>query len=165
MTGLEHRDRMATAVTMREAGQLEDARVLLLQLHEESPDDAEVSLQCAWVHDRLGYEREAVPFYESALRLGLDGEDLRHALLGLGSTYRTLGRYEEALTTLTRGVESFPEDQSMQVFHAMALYNTGRGKEACELLLRVIATTTADEEVRSYRHAIDTYAADLDRTW
>jgi tetratricopeptide (TPR) repeat protein len=159
------RERMAEAVTMREAGQLEAARRLLMQLHDDDPGDAEINLQCAWIHDKLGFEREAVLFYESALRLGLDGEDLKHALLGLGSTYRSLGRYAEALDTLTKGVGTFPEDRSMQVFQAMALYNSGEAKEACQLLLQIVSTTTADEGVRSYRRAIDIYAADLDRMW
>jgi hypothetical protein len=53
----------------------------------------------------------------------------------------------------------------MQVFRAMALYNMGRPKEACELLLRIISDTTADDRIRAYQSAIDIYAADLDRTW
>jgi hypothetical protein len=53
----------------------------------------------------------------------------------------------------------------MHVFRAMALYNVGDSKEACQVLLRVLSETTADERIRSYRNAIDIYAADLDRTW
>jgi tetratricopeptide (TPR) repeat protein len=150
---------------MRESGQVDEARRLLLELQAESPDDAIINLQCAWAHDKLGLEAEAVPFYETAIKRGLEDDNLRHALLGLGSTYRTLGRYDDALVTLTRGVETFPDDRSMHVFRAMALYNVGDSKEACQVLLRVLSETTADERIRSYRNAIDIYAADLDRTW
>jgi tetratricopeptide (TPR) repeat protein len=165
MSTLHHEDRVAAAIALRESGQVEEARSLLLALHAKTPDDPVVNLQCAWVHDKLGLESEAVPFYEAAIQHGLTGEDLRHALLGLGSTYRTLGRYSDALATLTRGVEEFPEDRSMQVFRAMALYNNGEAKEACQVLLVIVSDTTADERIRSYRNAIDIYAADLDRTW
>jgi tetratricopeptide (TPR) repeat protein len=165
MSAVDSKDRLAAAVALRAAGELAEAKDLLVQLQSEHPDDPEVNLQCAWAHDRLGLESEAVPFYEAAIRLGLDDTDRKDALLGLGSTYRTLGRYEEALSTLDRGVEEFPDHGGMKVFRAMALYNNQRGKEACELLLSLISATTADETIASYRRAIDIYAADLDRTW
>jgi tetratricopeptide (TPR) repeat protein len=165
MSTAQREDRLTEAIALREAGQVEKAKRLLLALHSESPHDPVVALHCAWAHDKLGLETEAVPYYEAAIRHGLEGEDLRHALLGLGSTYRALGRYDEALTTLTKGVEKFPQDRGMQVFQAMALYNTGRPKDACELLLEIISDTTADDRIRAYKSAIDTYAADLDRTW
>jgi tetratricopeptide (TPR) repeat protein len=165
MSAVDSKDRLAAAVALRDAGELTEAKDLLVQLQSEHPDDPEVNLQCAWAHDRLGLESEAVPYYEAAIRLGLDDTDRKDALLGLGSTYRTLGRYEEALSTLDRGVEEFPDHGGMNVFRAMALYNNHRGKEACELLLTLISATTADETIAAYRRAIDTYAADLDRTW
>lgn len=165
MSTVQRENRLTEAIALREAGQVEEAKRLLLALHAESPDDPTVNLQCAWAHDKLGLEAEAVPYYEAAIRTGLEGEDLRHALLGLGSTYRTLGRYDEALTTLTRGVTNFPQDRAMQVFRSMALYNAGRPKEACELLLRIISDTTDDDQIRAYQGAIDIYAADLDRMW
>lgn len=158
-------DRLAEAVLARETGRDEQARQMLLELQRDSPEDAAVNLQCAWVHDKLGLEAEAVPFYEKALEVGLDGKDLQDALLGLGSTYRALGRYEESVQILDRGVTNFPDDPAMKVFKAMALYNEGRAKEACELLLTVIASTDQPEPIARYRSAIADYASDLDRTW
>jgi tetratricopeptide (TPR) repeat protein len=157
--------RLADATSLRQAGRDEEARLLLLQLHEERPDDPLVNLQCAWVHDKLGLESEAVPFYEQALRLGLDGGDLHDGLLGLGSTYRALGEYESARSTLRRAVAEFPSDRALQTFLAMALYNTGEAKEACEILLRIVAETSADPELSAYREALSRYSEDLDRTW
>jgi tetratricopeptide (TPR) repeat protein len=159
------RDRLAEAVTAREEGRDEEALRLLLSLHEEMPRDGDVNLQCAWIHDKLGLEAEAVPYYKAALEAGLHGEDLHDALLGLGSTYRALGRYEESLRTLDRGVKEFPADPALKVFRAMSLYNTGQAKEACQLLLTVLATTDPPEAISRYRGAISEYARDLDRTW
>ncbi len=158
-------DRLAQAVAMRDNGDDEEARALLTTLQSERPDDAVVNLQCAWAHDKLGLEAEAVPYYEKALRLGLADHDLHDALLGLGSTYRALGRYEASLETLDRGVAVFPDDNAMRVFRAMALYNNGRHKEASETLLRLLVDTTGDEAIGRYHGALDEYAADLDRTW
>ncbi len=165
MTTVEAKDRLATAIALRQSGDVEGARDLLLGLHRESPGDAQVNLQCAWAHDRLGLEEDAVPYYEAAIRLGLERSDLGDALLGLGSTYRTLGRYEEALATLDRAVAEFPDHRGFQTFRAMALYNNGRAKEACELLLVLLSDTTSDDGIAGYREAIDTYAEDLDRVW
>ena len=157
--------RLAEAVALREAG--EDARALqvLLELEASSPDDAQVNLHCAWIHDKLGREEEAVPFYEKAISLGLRDEDLANALLGLGSTYRALGRYEEALETLSRGTETFPHHLGLRVFRALALYNEGRAKEACETLLSLLVATTEDDTIRAYTGALSEYSQDLDRIW
>lgn len=165
MSANDLKDRLATAIAMRESGEAAEAKDLLLELQHENPDDARVNLQCAWAHDRLGLEREAVAFYEAAIELGLEETDFEDALLGLGSTYRALGQYPEALATLDRAVKEFPLNRGLQVFRAMALHNNGRGKEACELLLSLLAATTSDDDIAGYRQAIDIYADDLDRVW
>lgn len=157
--------RLAEAVRLRESGSTEQALEILVDLHRERPDDARVNLQSAWANDKLGREREAVSFYERAIALGLEGAELRDALLGLGSTYRALGDYDKALLTLDRAVATFPDQAGLVVFRAMALYNSHRYKEACETLLRVVSETTASKDIAVYREAIDLYAADLDRTW
>lgn len=156
---------LAKAVALRESGEDERARDLLEQLYAHAPEDGRVNLQCAWIHDKLGLEQEAVPFYERAISAGLEVSDLEAALLGLGSTYRALGRYDEALETLDHAVEEFPEERSLRVFRAMALYNVGRAKEACEILLRLLVDTTSDPKIGGYEKALRVYCRDLDRTW
>ncbi|WP_151774190.1 tetratricopeptide repeat protein [Streptomyces abyssomicinicus] len=157
--------RLAEAVRLREAGEPERARRLLLSLAAEFPGDARIAYQTAWAHDVLGLEAEAVPFYERAVALpGLPEEDRRGALLGLGSTYRVLGRYADAVRTLRAGVEEFPDDGGLRAFLAMALHNTGEHHEATALLLRLLAATSDDPGVRAYRRAIEFYAGDLDAT-
>ncbi|KOX22551.1 MULTISPECIES: tetratricopeptide repeat protein [unclassified Streptomyces] len=164
----EERDGLlAEAVALREEGRREEARERLVVLAARWPDDAEVAYQTAWAHDVLGLEAEAVPYYERALDGGsgrLAADDRRGALLGLGSTYRVLGRYEEAVALLTRAVEEFPGDGSLRAFLSMALYNTGRHHESVALLLRLLAGTSEDPSIRTYRPAIEHYAEDLDAT-
>ncbi|MET9929952.1 MULTISPECIES: tetratricopeptide repeat protein [unclassified Streptomyces] len=164
----EERDGLlAEAVALREAGRGEEARERLAGLAARWPDDPGVAYQTAWAHDVLGLEAEAVPHYERALadatgRLAPD--DRRGALLGLGSTYRVLGRYEDAVALLTRAAGEFPEDGALRAFLAMALYNTGRHHESVALLLRLLAATSEDPSVRAYRAAVEHYAEDLDAT-
>lgn len=163
--GTSAASRLAEAVGLREAGEAEKARPLLLALSAEFPGDARVAYQTAWAHDVLGLEAEAVPFYERAVALpGLPGEDRRGALLGLGSTYRVLGRYADAVRTLRQGLEEFPDDGALGAFLAMALFNTGEHRESTALLLRLLAATSEDPSVRAYRRALGFYAGDLDAT-
>lgn len=165
------RDRLAQAIQLRETGRarqdqamLEEARTLLSDL-AAYPDDAEITFQTAVVHDNLGLERESIPFYVQALAQGLSGPDLERALLGLGSTYRGLGEYQQAEETLRRGVREFPHNRALQVFLAMTLYNTQHYKEAMELLLTNLMETTSDEKLQYFKRPISYYAQHLDETW
>ncbi|MFD6415031.1 tetratricopeptide repeat protein [Streptomyces sp. NPDC060194] len=164
----DERDRdaaLAEVARLRDGERLEEARELLLGLSAAHPDDGGIAYVTACVHDRMGLEAEAVGFYERALRGGgLDDEDRRGALLGLGSTLRVLGRYEEAVATLRAGVARHPDDGGLRTFLAMALYNTGGHHEAMGELLTLLAATSSDPSVREYRRAIEFYARDLDAT-
>lgn len=159
-----HRDRLlAEAIGLREDGRREEARERLLALCEQFPLDAEVAYQTAWVHDTLGLEAEAVPHYVRAVEEpGLSPDDRRGALLGLGSTYRVLGRFAEAVTTLRDAAAEFPDDAALKTFLAMALYNTGRAHDAMEILLTLLATTSQNPDIAAYRPAIEHYAKNLD---
>lgn len=152
--------------TLRKEGKLDEAIVLAKELVQTEPANPVAQYQCAWCHDSAGLEKEAVPYYEKAIELGLSPEDdLAGALLGLGSTYRTLGRYEEAAETLAKGMQQFPDDRSFPVFLSMAYYNLGRHHEAMTLLLQNLAETTSDPSLFAYRKALLFYANDLDKTW
>lgn len=160
-----HDARLQEAIRIRESGDTETARTLLLQLAAEVPEDAQVYYQCAWAHDALGMEREAVPYYERALALGLRGDAGHGAFLGLGSTYRALGEYERSLATLQRGLATYPGDRALATFLAMTLYNVGQSRDAVAILLQHLAETSADEGIRRYQRAMLFYAARLDETW
>ncbi|MFQ6852651.1 tetratricopeptide repeat protein [Streptomyces sp. 35M1] len=165
MSAEKKKDLLDEADRLSEGGRPEEARERLLALTAEYPDDAEVACRTAWIHDALGLESEAVPYYERALaNPGLSAQDRRGSLLGLGSTYRVLGRYGQGVETLRRGVEEFPDDGAMRTFLAMALFNTGEHDEAMRLLLELTAATSQDPYVQQYRRAIEHYAKDLHET-
>ncbi len=62
-------DMINTAIHLREVGKDKEALQMLLDLHKACPDNPHINYQCEWVHDKLGLEKEAVPFYEKALDL------------------------------------------------------------------------------------------------
>ena len=157
-------DTLERAVRLRKAGELEEARAILLNLLERRPEDPAVNYQCAWVHDRMGREREAIPLYERAIERGLSGADLEGAVLSLGSSHRVVGNQAKAAEVLRGGVARFPHNRAMQVFLAMALHDVGEHYEAIEILLRNLAETSSDPEISAYKEALSLYANSLSET-
>lgn len=153
------------AVRLREKGMHRQANELLMKLAEIHKKDGETHYHCAWSFDVLGKEKEAVPYYEKAIHLGLKPADLKGAYVGLGSTYRTLGRYKKAIETFEKGLCSFPDDPALNVFYSMALYNTGRHQESMYILLQQIISLSNHDEIKRYERAINLYSSQLDRIW
>lgn len=85
--------------------------------------------------------------------------------LRLGSTFRTLGKYQQSQETLSKAIALFPENQALQVFYAMTLYNLNEHSNAMELLLNCIANSSTDVNIQKYKRAIQFYAEKLDETW
>jgi tetratricopeptide (TPR) repeat protein len=146
-------------------GKYEEALSLAKTLLTESPDNPDIHFEYACLLDGQGYEREAVSHYEQAIAGGLSGEELEMATINLGSTYRALGEYEQAVRVWRDGLQHFAENRALQVFAAMGLYNLGHYQEATHLLLRTIAETSNDPWLQHYRRAILFYADKLDKMW
>lgn len=153
------------AIMLRQEGQLEESNVLISQILESQPNDASLNYQCAWSFDVLGEESRAVPYYEKAIELGLPDQELEGAMLGLGSTYRTLGEYEKSKSVFLKGIERFPNNKAIQVFYSMTLYNLNEHQNAMELLLNCLVDTTTDHEILSYQKAIRFYSDKLNNVW
>ena len=158
-------ERLASAIKLRESQKHQEARQLLLELHSEFPEDPQVNYQCAWIHDLLGLEKEAIPFYEKAIQTGLSDEDLKSALLGMGSTYRCIGEYQKSIETFQQARTLFPDSHEFNVFLGMAYYNIGNYSKAMEILLNSLADTSGDEGILRYQRAIRFYSDKLDQTW
>lgn len=156
---------LQNAIVLRKKGRLKESNEWLLELVKEYPDDAYLNYECACSFDMLGEESKAVPYYEKSIKLGLSGKDLEGALLGLGSTFRTLGEYEKSKTVFEQGMELFPENRAIQVFYSITLYNLKNHSQAMELLLKCLLETTSDEEIISYKRAIKFYSDKLDQVW
>lgn len=156
---------LQTAIELRSAGKPEEAKPILLGLLAQTPDDPDILYQLAWVHDLMGLEGEAVPYYEKAISSGLKEPDRCGALLGLGSTYRTLGLYDKSKNILERGRQEYPQAKEFNVFYAMTLYNLGQYDQAMGLLMKELGETSNDEGIKSYQRAIAFYSDKLDQVW
>jgi tetratricopeptide (TPR) repeat protein len=156
---------LATINELRKNGKHEEAKEQLVKLAAQFPNDSVVQYETACVHDYLGLEREAIPFYLNAIQNGLSGNHLRGTYLGLGSTYRALGMYKESKQTFIEGLQHFPEATEIKVFLAMTQYNLKEYHDATTSLLNIIVDTTSDAEIKKYTRAIREYSENLDRTW
>ncbi|QUW20276.1 tetratricopeptide repeat protein [Sporosarcina sp. Marseille-Q4063] len=153
------------AIEMRKTGKQKESNELLIKLVDEYPNDAFINYQCAWSFDVLGLESKAVSYYENAIQLGLSGKDLEGAIIGLGSTYRTLGEYAKSEEIFQKGIDLYPNNEAIKVFYAMTLYNLKEHGRAMELLLNSLIETTTNEEILDYKKAIGFYSDKLDQTW
>lgn len=150
---------------LRTIGEHEMAQKELVCLAAKHPTNPLVQYETACVHDFLGLERAAVPFYHAALANGLAGNERRSAYLGLGSTYRALGEYENSAAVFEEGLAHFPEAAELRLFLAMTHYNLGQARPAVRALLHLLAESSADPFVQQYGRAIRFYADDLDAVY
>lgn len=72
--GCRDMSQLEQAIRLRQEGKTQEAIELLHTMAEKEPGNANVWYQLAWAHDSLGLEREAVPYYETALSQGLKGK-------------------------------------------------------------------------------------------
>lgn len=157
---------LKTAIKMRHEKEFKASNRILKKLDAKYPLNANIQYQYAWSFDILGQEREAVPNYYAAIdNNGLESVDLENAYLGLGSTLRSIGSYDESLDILSKGTELFPTNNALKVFKGMTLYNLKRFKESSTILLQCLIETSEDTDIKSYAKALGLYSQDLDQTF
>lgn len=153
------------AIALRKTGEFAQSRALLTPLLRDNYTGGVAALHIAWSYDNEGRESDAVSYYQAALSCPLTKSERFDALFGLASTQRSLGRYDEALTTFEMTMTEYPDAAEVIPFYAMCLYNVGRPKEAISRLLTLLVSTTDLDAIKQYQRAILLYADDLDKTW
>lgn len=152
-------------IKLREQGKAEEALALFMTLLVSEGGNAGLQYQIAWCLDVLEREKEAIPYYEKAIAVGMNDPEMIGAFLGLGSTYRTIGAYQRSLEVFNRAILLYPTHNEFKVFRAMTQYNLGHVEEAMRELLVVIAETSSDENVIAYKRAIAFYSDKLNQIW
>ncbi|MCS1350728.1 tetratricopeptide repeat protein [Mechercharimyces sp. CAU 1602] len=153
------------AIHLHVVGRYKEAQREYEALLVDDPHDALLHYRMAWVCDNLGEESRAVPHYERALEGRLSGEDREGAFIGLGSTYRCLGDYERAEQLLRQGIREFPHNNALYTFPGLTLHNQGRSSEGIKILLEILAETSQDENILTYKKAILFYSDKLEQVW
>lgn len=150
---------------LRDNGFGEQAIAAMIKVANEHSKEASVQVECAFLHDSLGFEHEAIPFYEKALELGIEGPLRVEAYLGLGSSLRCIGSYQKSAEILDKAIEEFPNHRSLQVFYSMTQYNLRNHDLAMEILLTNLLNTTNDQDILKYKRAIAYYINNLDEVY
>ena len=155
------KEELDAIVGARAHGQAREILPRLKSLDERHPNVAEINFQLAWSCDVLGRAKDALPYYEKAVALGLPPNELSGALLGLGSTLRNLGQLDRSAEVLRSGQAQFPDNREFDVFLALTLYQQDRHAEAMRLLLETLCDTTEDPGLTAYQRAIRHAASQL----
>ena len=92
----------------------QDRLAILLQFHEEDPDDPFTRFAIAQEYVKRGEPEQAFAFYE---RLTIDHPDYAGTYYHLGKLYEGIGRKEQAMATYRTGIEVA---QRLRDFHARA---------------------------------------------
>jgi tetratricopeptide (TPR) repeat protein len=153
------------AKDLRAADELEDSQELLLSLLDSYPDDPVVLFEVGGSYDVMGYEEDAIPFYNQAIDAGLEGPELLECLICLGISQRAIGDIQEAVDVLESARDQFPEDSAIKAFLALAYYSDDRFEDAFQLLLELLLATTKDEQLLAYSDTLDYYRENLDEVW
>ncbi len=125
---------------------------------ELPPDSGIAAFERACAFDSTGHSDLAVPLYERALELGLEGVRRRRAVIQLASSLRNLGRAPESVALLTaeRDAGSDALDDAVSAFLALALVDTGHEREAAALALTALAP-----HLPRYQRSLANYAREI----
>ncbi|MDV2581291.1 tetratricopeptide repeat protein [Alkalibacillus haloalkaliphilus] len=153
------------AFRLKEEGKFSEAQSIFAELVQNYPDDHQVLIAAAYVHEQLEMFPQAITFYQQALDLELSEEERKEALLRLGISYRAVGLYDKAKETLEVGMSEYPSYNPMYVYFAFTLYNIGDYDLAMEIMAQKLLETTNDEDLVKQQELIEFYASSLDETF
>jgi tetratricopeptide (TPR) repeat protein len=134
-------------------------RTKIDELVAELPADSPVAaFERACAFDSTGHPDRAVSFYRRSLELGLEGERRRRAVIQLASSLRNLDQVSESLELLTAELEQPSDrlDDAVSAFLALALVDSGRGREAVSVALTALAP-----HLPRYQRSLRNYARAL----
>lgn len=132
---------------------------------QRDPSDPKGWFEYAGAFDFLGREAEALPFYQKALKLGVENlpyDEQPRLYVQMGSTLRNLKRFDEAKQLLTKGIEQYPKVEALKLFLALVEYSLGNNKEANKALLQKGLEKPVDDSVKHYLRALTYYFEHLD---
>ena len=155
------KEELDAIVGARAHGQTSQLLPRLQDLDARHPHVAEIAYQIAWTCDTLGRTEQAVAAYDKAIALGLPPNEHSNALIGLGSSLRTLGQLDRSADVLHSGQRQFPDNREFDAFLALTLHAQGKHAEALSLALDTLITTTEDPGLTAYGRALRHAASQL----
>lgn len=156
---------LKAAFEMRSSGNLVESNRLLKELLSQNPDDALLHYECAWNHEILLQEEEAIQFYGRAIELGLSGKEGVNAYAQLGSMYRLHGRLKESEEILMEGMMKFWESGNCSVLktlYAFTMYKMKKPGEAMRWMTEALLDSAAEEGIVNNRRMLQYLGSNLD---
>jgi Flp pilus assembly protein TadD len=153
-------DEIASGRQLARDGDGEASITYFRELVERHPDDPRAWYELACSLDREGWEEDAVAPYRKALELGLPEPHLQGLMVGLGSTLRNVGAYQESVEFLASAVARYPDYADLRVFLAFAKHSAGDHAGALVEVLDVILTAPG-VDLHGYDRAIRYYTDEL----
>jgi tetratricopeptide (TPR) repeat protein len=134
------------ALVLHQAGRLQEARAIYLQLLKLAPGNAELSRLLASVEARLGRHQEALRLLDAALALAPNHVD---ALIGRGNVLLETGNAEGALQSYDRAISARPGDTFAHHNRGLALHELGRFAEALTSLENAVARSPEEAVIHN----------------
>ena len=129
----------------------------------KDPNNAYYNYQMAWCLDNLGLEHEAIHYYHKSINNNLELIYLKDAYIGLGSTYRSIGKYKEAEHILYEGLTKYDDSPVLKIFLAITQYNMNNNQKSVSLLIDTLLTNVENTEIHEYKNALKFYNENLDK--
>ncbi|MBO1218079.1 tetratricopeptide repeat protein [Mammaliicoccus sciuri] len=129
----------------------------------KDPNNAYYNYQMAWCLDNLGLEHEAIHYYHKSINNNLELIYLKDAYIGLGSTYRSIGKFKEAEHILNEGLTKFDDSPVLKIFLAITQYNMNNNQKSVSLLIDTLLTNVENTEIHEYKNALKFYNENLDK--
>lgn len=145
---------------LREAGKHAEHLAAAKAYVAEHPGDVLAQIEAAYGHDRNGFERVAIAYYDEAYRLGVPEALRRRFLVGYGSTLRNVGRIDDAIAILGRAVADDPYPP-FAAFLALALGSAGHHEAALATLLGCALDAARPAAFDGYERALAEYQREL----
>lgn len=125
------------------------------------PQYARAHFEYANALDYCGQESLAISHYQTALDQEIGQPYDFYTMIQLGSSYRNVGRCDDAVAILEQALIRKPKDASSVMFYSLALHSAGRGADALKAALTYILTNTAADGQLRYEEPLKRYIDDL----
>lgn len=157
MTGPEWEQRITDSWASFDEWDEAEFVAMMTKLCGSAPPEcfAAARFELGGAYDSTGQPESAVTLYREALAAGLENSRRRRAIIQLASSLRNLGHLDESLALLTEELQigSGSLHAELRAFLALALVDSGRGREAVAHALTALAP-----HLSRYQRSVANYA-------
>lgn len=156
---------LKTALEIRRSGNLKESNILLNELVSEYPDHALLHYECAWSHDIMSQEEEAIHFYEQALELGLSGLEAVNAYARIGLMYRLRGRLADSEKILMTGISKYWDAEGnglLKALYAFTMYDMKKTGDAIRWMTEALLASSVDQGIMNNRKMLQYLGSNMD---